>query len=125
MKIITTNKFNLVPLALPFAYSFVWNCKRGEEIAWFTPSGKAKIWFGGIQIKDIGTITDETNKKIVKEMIKAKADVLWNKDNSWLSEKRYTLASSGLAECLNINEVLEKLTNEWNNRHEYEDWESL
>lgn len=125
MEIITTNKFDLEPLALPFGYSFVTRPNADRKTAWFTPSGKAKIWFGRLDIKTIGTVTDEDFKKFSKEMKKVKADVLWDTKKPWLSDKRYTFADGKLVECSQMRGILIVLQTEWDNRQEFEGWESL
>lgn len=121
MKIITTNELELVPLALPFAYSFVTTEKRGENIAWFTPSGKAKIWFGGLQQKPIGNITPEEEKALHKEMKTAKADILFT---GMYKSKLYTTCGN-ITELPDAQDIITKLIKEWDSRYEWEEWESL
>ena len=121
MEVIATNKFNLEPFALPFAYSLVSKPKSTGEESWFTPSGKAKIWFGALHTQEVGNITEDERKELNKAMVEVKADVLWNgKDNKDL----YTTCSK-LTRLLNVNQVLTKLIHEWDSRKDWEEWESL
>tara|TARA_R110000796_G_scaffold58413_6_gene134973 strand:+ start:2655 stop:3047 length:393 start_codon:yes stop_codon:yes gene_type:complete len=117
MEIIATNKLELIPLVLPFAYSFSYK-KRGDDEAWFTPSGKAKIWFGGLQTQEIGNITKEEEKALHKEMKKAKADILWG---GKYKGKLYTTCGN-ITLLPNVQDVLAKLVNEWCARYKTEDW---
>jgi len=121
IEIVATTKLKLKPLALPFAYSFTWKEKRGENIAWFTPSGKAKIWFGGLQTKAIGNITPEEEKALHKEMKTVKADILFDGHNQ---QKLYTTCGN-ITELPDASQILVKLIEEWDSRHEWEEWECL
>ena len=120
MEIIATTKLDLKPLVLPFAYSFAFK-KRGNEEAWFTPSGKAKIWFGGLKTEKVGNITPEEEKALHKEMKKAKADILWGGN---YKDELYTTCGD-ITRLPDVQDVLTKLINEWDARHEWEEWESL
>ena len=77
MEVITTQKLQLEPHKEEFEILFAWNKKRGvDNNHWFTPTGKCKIWIGGLSTQMIGHVSKDVYKTLIKKMKAAKTDVL-------------------------------------------------
>lgn len=126
MKLTATTPLDLIPLALPFEYSFARLKKRDGSKYWFTPSGKGKIWFGGLNTETVGKITDADYKELVIVMKSAKADALYNDTGHYTDlQKPYTITSDGIVRVTNLNTILVAMNDEFEARRHYEGWESL
>ncbi len=126
MEILAVTKLNLKPLALPYEYSFAWSRKKDRSKYWFTPSGKAKIWFGGLNIEVVGKITDKEYDSLVAEMKAKKVDALYNDTGHYTDvQNPYTITNDGIVRVTNLNEILVLLGEEFEAKKEYEGWKDL
>jgi len=118
MKITTTTKtLDLTPDSTEFEYQFAWNKKRGvDKDYWFTPTGKCKIWIGGLHTNDVGKIDPEICKQLGKQLKKNKVDTFkWGSDY-------YTIGTDSILEILNMNQIMYKIQTEWDKRKYPEMW---
>lgn len=118
MEVITQKKLQLTVHPEEFDISFAWNRKRGvEKDYWFTPTGKCKIWIGGLHTNTVGKVQPEIYKELVKQLKKNKTELF-----TWGSQYFTVSGDDEISEIYNMSTILYQATNEWNKRKYVEYW---
>ncbi len=112
MKVTASTIIDLKVQIEEFEIQFAWNQKRGiDEDYWFTPSGKCKIWIGGLKTVRIGKIKSNIHNDLIAQMKKNKTEIL--SDGS----KFYTTTGgNAISEIQNAYIILSQARKEWEQR---------
>lgn len=112
-------KLDISGLDIPFPIRFS-TTKRNDvsdtKEFWFTNGGTCKIWFGGLNLKAIGDLSQSDDSNVVDIFIDTNCDIV-----KATNGKYYTRASMGFSEILGFEEIMKDITKEWNTyKNDYE-----
>jgi hypothetical protein len=101
-----------------FEVSFTWTRKRGiTKSYWFTPSGKCKLWIGGLGNQRVGKVQPKVYKELVRQAKAGKTELfIWGSTYYCLS------GGDGIDECSNLNNIMYSAREEWEQRKYVENW---
>jgi hypothetical protein len=113
MEVTLTEQLDVKVIDVPFEMWMEFSRKSGvTKDYWFTPSGKCKIWVGGLHLQHLGKLGEGQYDQLMAEMKNAKCDVLSTGNNY------YTTGNNNLIKINNMGTILDQATKEWKERFE-------
>ncbi len=118
MKVKTTTIVYLEVHPEEFDITFSWDRKRGvENDHWFTPSGKCKMWIGGLHTQLIGKVKPKVYKELVRQLKANKTELF-----TWGTTFYCVSGEDSITEIRNMETILLQARAEWEERKYVEEW---